>query len=153
MWLRFIWHDELTLTKYCRGSLLRTRLVILANYKDKYIVVWSKTIKISVHLCEWIDISVCKTDVPTLYAPIKPNSGRVIVKFLPTCTWFLKWFDRYLPVSVLNKNTKVLIIYSVILFVMSVIFVTLTAEYAIDELDMIIFVISDSKLIRIDVLF
>ena len=52
-----------------------------------------------------------------------------------------------------NKYTKVLIIYSVILFVISVIFVTLTAEYATDELDMIIFVIRDSKLIRIDVLF
>ena len=45
------------------------------------------------------------------------------------------------------------IIYSVILFVISVIPVTLSAEYATDELDMIIFVISDSKLIRIDVLF
>ena len=53
----------------------------------------------------------------------------------------------------INKNTKVLIIYSVILFVISVISVTLTAEYAIYEPDMIIFVISDSKLIRIDVLF
>ena len=45
------------------------------------------------------------------------------------------------------------IIYSVIFSVIYVISVTLTAEYAIDELDMIIFVISDSKLIRIDVLF
>ena len=45
-----------------------------------------------------------------------------------------------------------LIIYSVILFVISVISVTLTAEYATDELDMIIFLISYSKLIRFDVL-
>ena len=45
-----------------------------------------------------------------------------------------------------NKNTKVLIICSVILFVISVISVTLTAEYTTDELDMIILVISDSKM-------
>ena len=52
-----------------------------------------------------------------------------------------------------NKKTKVLIIYSVILFVISIISVTLAAEYAIDELNKIIFVITDSKLIRTDVLF
>ena len=44
-----------------------------------------------------------------------------------------------------NKNTKVLTIYSVIFSVISVNFVTLTPEYAMDDLDMIIFVISDSK--------
>ena len=44
-------------------------------------------------------------------------------------------------------------IYSVIFSVISVISVTLTAEYAMDDLDMVIFVISDSKSIRIDVLF
>ena len=51
-----------------------------------------------------------------------------------------------------SKNTKVLIIYSVIFPVISVISVTLTAEYAMEELDIVIFVISDSKSIEIDVL-
>ena len=51
-----------------------------------------------------------------------------------------------------NKNTKVLIIYSVILIVISVISVTLTAIYQVEELDMVIFVISDFNSIRIDVL-
>ena len=44
-----------------------------------------------------------------------------------------------------NKKTKVLIIYSVIFSVISIISVELTAKYAMDDLDIIIFVISDSK--------
>ena len=52
-----------------------------------------------------------------------------------------------------NKNTKVLIIYSVIFTVISIISVTLRAEYAMDDLDMVIFVIIDSEAIRINVLF
>ena len=43
--------------------------------------------------------------------------------------------------------------YSVIFSLTFVISVTLTGEYAMDDLDMVIFVISDSKSIEIDVLF
>lgn len=60
-------------------------------------------------------------------------------------TQFIEFFTR-------RRRYIIETIYSVLLFVISVISVNQTAEYTVDELGTIIFVISDSKLIRIDVL-